>query len=104
MTSMKPYHFRMLSFFLEEFSNLRGSASCNDLDLQEFGLKRHEMDELYREYHQYNGDPEEYEPGMNVEQLRRCVPDFCAVSLLRHKMHQMAEIMYPEEEFPWKKK
>lgn len=50
---------KLLEMAGDEFCN----HGCNDLPEDFFeGMSKEDVQELYREYHNWNGDPEEYDP------------------------------------------
>jgi hypothetical protein len=88
----KPYHWKILARLLDMLGERLGAAGCNDFDLGEFGMTRAEMDEMVKAYHEHNGDPEEYEPGRNIEELRFDLADFCVAGLLEEMCRERAEV------------
>ena len=53
----------MVSKLLEMADNVFCNNSCNDLPSDFFeGMEEDEIKELHKHYHDWNGDPEEYDP------------------------------------------
>ena len=68
--------------FLTEYKSELAQNCCNDIDKKLFSeWTIEERQQLVKEYHEWNGYPEEYDPDhLNL-------PDFCLVSLLAHKLN-----------------
>lgn len=68
---------------LELFSDELVNRGCNDMtnDLTKT-MTQEEWRKFDREYHQWNGDPEEHTPTSKGDNL----PDFAVASFLAHKL------------------
>lgn len=79
----------LLDLASEQFSN----HGCNDLqkELVEL-LSQKEWDKLNQEYHNWNGDPEEYRPGT----ILNC--DWAWMSFMAEKLRKMADKTPPSWE------
>lgn len=64
---------------LEEASSSLGNKRCNDWDFPDSWTHIEKL-EFVKDYHEYNGDPEEFD----VRYLR--LPDFAVASFLAHKL------------------
>lgn len=72
---------RLLAYFLDDLSETLSNRGCNDVeDSVWLEWTEEERADFVKEYHEYNGDPEEFDP----KHLH--IPDFCIVSLLRKKL------------------
>ena len=78
---MKTLEKLLAARFLEEVSDLYGYHSCNDVDENVWGSWTiDERKEFVKEYHEWNGDPEEYDP----DWLR--LPNFAIMGFLAYKL------------------
>ena len=68
--------------FLEQLADKLGGNRCNDWSWPD-NWSGCERDAFARAYHQMNGDPEEFRPGM-------VLPDHCVVYLLSRALNQLA--------------
>ena len=56
------------------------SDGCSDLDGEEIGmLSQDEWDEFSKSYHEWNGDPEEFQEGRRMP-----LPDFAVLGFVWH--------------------
>lgn len=71
--------------YLNEHSTELGENCCNDVDedviFKDWTLE--ERKKFVKEYHDYNGDPEEYDEDFLH------IPDFAIVSFLAHKLKNL---------------
>lgn len=81
---MKPYERKLAAILLEMASNHFGNHGCNDFPLEKY-LTPEEQQMLTKQYHEWNGDPEEYNPD------RPMSLDFALMGFLAAKI-------YPEED------
>lgn len=79
---MTKKQLELAASFLDQLSEKMVNAGCNDWEWPD-SWSGCERDQFAREYHQMNGEPEEFEPGMSL-------PDFCAVDLLAAALRRMA--------------
>ena len=68
----------LLEIAAEEFCN----HGCNDFELKRFVPDLKQRRQLVKEYHEWNGDPEEYDPEAKYEYF----PDFALMSYLADKL------------------
>lgn len=80
---MKKQHIQsMISKLLEMAGDRFSNHGYNDLDDNFFdGMDKDDIQELYEEYHKWNGDPEEYDP-KNIGYLG----DSCLMSFFSDKI------------------
>ena len=64
---------------LESLSNKMADSCCNDWNFP-INWSEDEKATFVREFHEWNGDPEEFDPGYLV------LSDFCVASFLSSKM------------------
>lgn len=57
---------RVVAELLDRASDVFGNHCCNDFDLSD-AMSVEERRELVRKYHEYNGDPEEFDPEDDCE-------------------------------------
>lgn len=71
----------LASAMLEMASDVFGNHGCNALDEDVWdGWTDKQRQKFVKEYHEYNGDPEEYDPDfLNL-------PDFAVMDLLAYKL------------------
>jgi hypothetical protein len=70
--------------FLEELSLYQGNQVCNDWNFPD-DWSREEQIKLVKEFHDYNGDPQEFnEKYLNIH-------DYAVVGLLAHKLREEIE-------------
>jgi hypothetical protein len=67
---------KLAASFLDDYSDRLGNDGCNDWDWPT-DWTREQCDEFLRNYHAFNGDPEEYTSGGRL-------PNFAAVAYLAH--------------------
>lgn len=83
---MTPKELRLAARMLQDFTDYYQSpAGCNDTDpawLKEFSPE--EIDELNRQFHELNGDPEESDGD-------RLMSDFCYTALMIEKLQRLAK-------------
>jgi hypothetical protein len=72
---------RALTDLVESASNQLSNNGCDDFDLSEY-LDNDEVNAVVSQYHAWNGDPHEYDPGKNN---RLAVPDWALLKFLVHK-------------------
>lgn len=59
---------KLFKIFLEDYGEVLGNNGCNDLtDEMKACLTREEWDLMAKQYHEWNGDPEWYRPGENLQ-------------------------------------
>lgn len=72
---------KLASYFLELASDVFGNHGCNDVEDEVWeNWTLEERQKFVKEYHEWNGDPEEYDE--NYLHL----PDFAIMSFLSHKL------------------
>lgn len=72
---------KMLDISSDEF----GNHGCNDVDDAMFeGWELWERQDFCRRYHEWNGDPEEYDPNFLH------IPDYAIMSFLSHILTESA--------------
>ena len=75
----------LLCHFLELASNGFGNKGCNDVEEEVWNnWSLEERKEFVKEFHNWNGDPEEY----NEEYLH--IPDFAIISFLKNKLQSLS--------------
>lgn len=72
---MKPYFKKLIIDFLGDCSDLLGNKVCNDFSLSLTEIPPEEWEELDRQIHIRNGDPQEHIPGQNYKAYD-CQSDF----------------------------
>lgn len=73
---------KLASYFLELASDEFGNHGCNDVEDEVWeNWTLEERQKFIKEYHEWNGDPEEYDE--NYLHL----PDFAIMSFLSHKLN-----------------
>jgi hypothetical protein len=72
---------KLLKIFLEDYDRRLSNDGCNDLtkEMRDI-LTEEEWIEIDRQYHKFNGDPEEHVPG------RYSLMNFCVLYYLTKKM------------------
>lgn len=83
---------KLLIHFLGETGDVLSNNVCNDFDLKEFMPSSVERDRFVKDFHYWNGDPENATSGYSIsseeynslEDYR--LADFCVVALLRDKL------------------
>lgn len=80
---MNKKELKLAVSFLQEASHEYNSHCCNDWEFPSNWSKKEKI-QFVKEYHQYNGDPEEF----NLKHLY--LPDFAAMSFLAHKLEKLA--------------
>lgn len=83
MIQLTEIEAKLLLYFLDDLGDRLGSAGCNDFDLGKFVADHQERLSMIRDYHRYNGDPEEFDPNMEPKRSRYELADFCVVD--RHR-------------------
>ncbi len=81
MSELSESEKAVLLKLVEQASETMGNAGCNDFDLSEFMVEE-QIDGLAKEYHQWNGDPEEFDPKADNSMA---VPDFALITYLTKK-------------------
>jgi hypothetical protein len=71
---------KLAAMMLRDYAEIIGNRCCNDFYFPA-GWDTSEMTAFVKQYHEYNGDPEEYEIG-NTR-----ISDFCAAALLAKKLN-----------------
>ncbi len=79
---MTPAELRLAADFLRELADRMSNDRCNDWEYPE-DWSGDERREFVRQYHEFNGDPEEFDP------TRTRLANFCAVALLAHKLRAL---------------
>jgi hypothetical protein len=75
---------KLAAYFLKAASDVFGIHICNDVDEDAFvDWTIEERQQLVKDFHEWNGDPEEYNP--NFVHL----PDHCLMSLLASKLENV---------------
>lgn len=76
---------QLAAYWLDEASDMYGNHGCNDVEEKVWdGWTKEERQQFVKEYHEYNGDPEEFDP--NFLHL----PDFAIMGFLAHKLRVSA--------------
>lgn len=71
----------LASTMLEMASEVFGNHGCNDMDEDVWdGWTEKQRQKFVKEYHEFNGDPEEYDPDF-LE-----LPDYAVMEFLAHKL------------------
>jgi hypothetical protein len=72
---------QLAAHWLGEASDRYGNHGCNDVEEKIWdGWTKEERKQFVKEYHEYNGDPEEFDP--NFLHL----PDFAIMGFLAYKL------------------
>ena len=78
---MKEKEKLLVGIMLEKASTVFGRFGCNDVpDSIYNGWTIEERQEFVKEYHEWNGDPEE------IDKDDLCLPDFAIMAFLAYKM------------------
>lgn len=78
---MNKKELQLAAHFLNEASSQYANNGCNDVDESVWSRwTKEERQEFVKGFHEYNGDPEEYDP----EYLH--LPDFAIMGYLAHKL------------------
>lgn len=81
MKTISEKEANLISHFLELASDEFSNMGCNDVPESVWdGWTKEERQQFVKEYHEYNGDPEEYDPEFLV------LPDFAIMSFLAKKI------------------
>lgn len=81
---MKNKEFSLAAKLLKMADEEFGNHGCNDVDESFWdGWTKEERQEFVKEFHEWNGDPEEYDP--NFLHL----PDFCLMGFLAAKLENI---------------
>jgi len=71
----------LASYFLNLASDEFGNHGCNDVEQSVWNnWTIEERQQFVKEFHEYNGDPEEYDPNFLY------LPDFVLMGFLSHKL------------------
>lgn len=90
---MNPKEKQMAAYLLDKARDEFANHECNDVDDEIYeGWSLEERRALVKEYHAYNGDPEEYNPDFLH------LPDYSLMSLLSHKLEVDSEFENSELE------
>lgn len=80
----------LLKMAADEF----GNHGCNDFDLFDYGFTENECKQYAKEYHEWNGDPEEYELTLEEKNYHyNYESDFAVMDYMAHKLRKLAEEM-----------
>lgn len=78
---------KLASLLLDKASKEFGRHGCNDVDKNFYsGWSIEERKKFVKEYHDYNGDPEEYDENFLH------IPDFALMGYLSHKLGNITEL------------
>lgn len=73
---------KMILYFLGDYEEELSDRICNDFNLKEFIPEKREREQFVKDYHNWNGDPEEYNPdNLNL-------PDFAVVTFLIERLRK----------------
>jgi len=73
---------------LKMYADELGTHGCNDFDLAYMLPNAEERKHFVKEYHDWNGDPEEFDPdNLNL-------PDFAVVGFLAHRLDKLNETLH----------
>lgn len=75
---------KILDELIERASDEMSNHGCNDFDLGEYLTKR-EINDLVKDYHKWNGDPEEYDAKLDN---RYALPDWALLKFLYQRLKQ----------------
>lgn len=78
---MNRKELQLVASFLEMLDDILGNRCCNDWDFPDDWTESEKTD-FVKQFHEANGDPEEYTEGDTI------IQDFCAVYLVRQKVLQ----------------
>jgi len=83
---MKNKEFRLAAKLLEMADEEFGNHVCNDV-YESFwdGWEKEERQEFVKQYHEWNGDPEEFDPNFLL------LPDYAIMGFLAHKLRVLAD-------------
>lgn len=70
----------LIAYFLQDCANSMANRICNDLPLVEIMPRVEDRRKLMRDFHEWNGDPEEYDSDSEY----RVVFDFAIASYLAY--------------------
>lgn len=74
---------QLAAHLLREASYVFGNRICNDVDEKVWdGWTKKERQQFVKEYYEYNGDPQEYDPN-HLE-----LPDWVIMNFLAYKMRK----------------
>ena len=86
MKDLTKKELALASKMLELASEKFGNHGCNDVDNDVYkGWTTEERQDFVKQFHEWNGDPEEY----NETHLR--LPDFCLMDILAAKLKHQSE-------------
>jgi len=72
---------KLLVRFLNDYSNKCWNSGCNDVDEEMWsGWIKEERQEFLKEFYEYNGDPENYNPEFLY------LPDYATIDFLAYKL------------------
>jgi hypothetical protein len=79
---LTPGEQKLLQIFLEDYADVLGNRGCNDLtDEMRACLTEDEWKELDKQFHAWNGDPEEHN-----DRSHKWLMDFCVLYYLKKKI------------------
>jgi hypothetical protein len=80
---MRPADLRLAARLMRMADDEFANHGCNDFDLvTDGGMLASEADEFRKRFYEWNGDPENYEPG------RTDLPDSAAMGFLAHLLEK----------------
>ena len=87
---MKTWEIEWIVKFLHRYADNLGDRGCNDFDMEAMIPDVKERRLFIKDYHDWNGDPEEFDP----EYLE--LPDFAVVGFLAHRLETFDKEMKSE--------
>lgn len=87
MPELQPHERFLMAVVLEMASNVFGEHGCNDFDLSKY-MTSEQGKEFMRQYHEYNGDPEEF----SDDEYNGWFQDYAVMGFLAHKIYPEGNI------------
>ena len=87
MPELQPHERMLMAIILEMASDVFGNHGCNDFDLNKY-ITPEQGKEFMRQYHEYNGDPEEWDPDEYNGQFY----DFAVMGFMAHKIYPEGDV------------
>lgn len=78
---MNEQHKKLAAAMLSDYADILGWNACNDWDFPE-NWTNQEKAEFCKGYHDWNGDPEEFDPDCLI------LPDYAAAEYIAHLLTQ----------------
>lgn len=83
---------RLTAALMELAANQFSNNGCNDLDLRQFFPRVEDRRELMKEYHEWNGDPHEYDPNADYNTAN----DAAMMSWIASQIEERVEALLAE--------